>query len=708
MLPQTVRTSIPSFESGGSILAGAACLFRPKSRQTVSEWAVEHRAFDIETAPWQAEIMDALGDPETSEVGLMGPAQQGKSEIGLAWIGWSIDHDPADMLVCQPDKSLAQDFVVRRIDPMIDSTGAVKAQLLPAANANNIFLKRFRAMLLTSIWPVAGQFRARPVPRGWLDDFDQIDADIEGQGSAIGLLDSRAENFEGRDTKFISSSPARQKGKADIEAFVETGTDERLLPVCPSCGDRFEPDMTRDLRFERGSLDEAERTAHVVCPVNGCILPPSARRQLLQSLVSLPNRGFVATYPERGKRRRTFRVDGLLGFKSWPQRARQWRDAEIAWETRQDESELRSFWNTKAGKNYRSIHAGEKPIETSDLAERREKGFFLGVVPRGPVFTVVVVDAQHDRFDCAQIGFGEGLESWVIDRWSIDVLDDGLTPLAPFKYREHWQVLLPLFNRRLPLADGSGLAPPPLTVAIDTGGGGDAGDGATEHAKQFWYAARAIGVHPTRLTLIKGGKNPGADLMPRAKFADQKLKGGAKRNSPQLWMPNVHRLKLIIDARLRRTKPGPGYIHLPGGRVGGGQLPPSVIEENTGRLTDRHLEEITAEQLDGGKWKKIRPRNETWDLLVYAYAAILRPPFAQSRPHMRWVPEAFRIGEQVTLPLGGTDPEAMAAVDIPAPAAPALTPPNAPVRAPVTKRPSPPARNVKLPVRGKSWLNRRK
>jgi hypothetical protein len=47
-----------------------------------------------------------------------------------------------------------------------------------------------------------------------------------------------------------------------------------------------------------------------------------------------------------------------------------------------------------------------------------------------------------------------------------------------------------------------------------------------------------------------------------------------------------------------------------------------------------------------GKWEKVRPRNETWDLLVYAYASILRPPFAQSRTHMRWVPAAFRVPDQ--------------------------------------------------------------
>ena len=649
MLHQS-RTVIPPFESGGSIVAGAAKLYRPKERLTVSQWAKEHLAFDEDTAPWQAEVMDALSDPETSEVGLMGPAQQGKSEIGLAWIGWSIEHDPADMIVCQPDKSLMQDFVVRRISPMITNIKVLKAELLEKASADNIFLKQFRGMLLTSVWPVAAQFRARPVPRGWLDDFDQIPADIEGQGSAVGLLDSRAESFEGRDTKFVSSSPADDPDKGDIAAFCESGTDERCMPVCPECGDRFEPDTMRDLRFTEGTLDEAERTAHVICPVNGCVLEPSARRKLIASLSTLPNRGFVVKNPAAGKRRRGFRVDGLLGFKSWTERARQLRDAQLAWETRQDESALRSFVNTKAGQKYRSKLSGEKPVASSDLAARREAGFAIGTVPAGVKVIVIVVDAQANRFECMAFGFGDGLEGWVIDRWAIDVLDDGLTTLAPFREPEHADVLLPLWSKTWPLADGSGQSPPALCVAIDTGGGGFKGDGWTASAKRLWHKATGSiasggwGIHRSRVTLLKGGNNPRGKLMPPAEFADRKMAGGAKRHSPQLWLPNVHSIKNIIDARLRRTAPGPGYIHLPGADRPGARKR-EKFDQDRG-LEAQYLDEITAEELQKGRWEKIRPRNETWDHLVYAYAAILKPPFAQSRTEMHWVPVPYRVPDQ--------------------------------------------------------------
>ncbi|MCK0533412.1 terminase gpA endonuclease subunit [Sphingobium agri] len=678
---------IPPFETGFDIVRRLASLIRPKEGLTVSQWAERYLPeYDPLALPYLAEIMDACSDPETSEVGDMGPAQGGKSKVGEAFIGWSIEHSPAPFMVTQPDKVLMQDFVVRRIGTMIDKSPVVKAQLLPTASADNIFLKQFRGMLLTSTWP-ANMGRARPIQRGWLDDYDQFPADIDGQGDGVSLMFGRMTSFEGRETILVSSSPAWEQGsrKANIEAFIVAGTNERLHPVCPSCGDRIELDIRRDLHFDRGSIELAEETAHVVCPANGCELLPSDRSRLIASTATLPNRGFVAHNKAASRRRRTFHRDGLLAFTSWGKLARQWREAELAWELRQDEAPLKSFFNTKGGYNYRSILSGEKPVETDVLKQRREAGWKLGTVPRGVKVVNVVVDVQHDRFECGAVGYGKDRESWLIDRFSIDVLDDGLTQVSPFTHPEHWKVLLGLFDRLYPLAelgeDGKPIGHAPvLSVLIDTGGSDRKGDQATAGAKWFWNAARALGVHPSRITLVKGGSNPKGKLMPPGQFADQKAKGGAKRNSAKLWIPNVHAVKNMIDARLRRSTPGPGYIHLP--------------ED----LSDEHVEEITAEELKDGKWEKRRARNETWDILVYGEVALLRPPFAQSRTDMLWVPKGFRIiwpkqGVAILPRPAANDPDQGATV--PEPLA-AITSPAAPQRK---------ARNRPVP-RKQGWMNR--
>lgn len=713
------RWTVPPLETGGQVIARLSRLVEPRPYLSVSDWARRETNFDLEALPWHVEVMDALGDPQTAEVGLLGPSQIGKSTIGLCWIGWTIDRDPGDFGMVQPDRTMTHTFVVTRLEPFIEATDAVRKKLLPVAGANNIFLKQFQGMFIHSAWPVPSQLAQRPWRYGWVDDNDQIEADIggtedqSGQGSIIGLISGRQTSFEGRDTKFVSSSPADEAG-GKTEAFVASGTDERLQPVCPSCGDRWEVDTLRDLRFDaKGTRDQAEASAHVVCP-NGCVLKPEDRRTLLRSLIDLPNRGFVAANPEAGKRRRTFRVDGLMGFTSWEALAGMWRDAQIEWETRQDEGPLRSFVNTKAGKNYRSILSGEKPLKAADLGKRRDPSFAIGTVPAGVVCITVVVDAQATSFQCAAIGWGEKLQCWLIDRWSIDVADDG-TPLRPFSDPSHADVLQPLWTMTWPLADASGESAPPLSVAIDTGGGGTKEDSWTSSVKALWHKATAKasaggwGIERRRITLVKGGNNPNSPkLMPPAEFADKKLKGGAKRNSPDLWLPNVHRIKNILDAWLRKTRPGPCYVNLPGADRPGS--PPRHESDGAPGISDEHLEELTAEELEKGRWKKIRARNETLDLFVMAIASLLKPGMAQSRDHMRWVPFAYRCARQEK-PLmedksasGSIDETARDRADGQEPGAAAASSPAAAPDAPAKRR----NRGIN-PVTGRrsgSWLQR--
>jgi phage terminase large subunit GpA-like protein len=86
--------------------------------------------------------------------------------------------------------------------------------------------------------------------------------------------------------------------------------------------------------------------------------------------------------------------------------------------------------------------------------------------------------------------------------------------------------------------------------------------------------------------------------------------------------------------------------------------------------------ELTAEVLKAGKWVKMRPRNETLDLIVYAAAAIMRPPYAQTRSDMDWVPVEFRAPE--VIPRLGSPPARPAAgaavVNFPSPSPPPTAP----------------------------------
>ena len=75
---------------------------------TVSQWADEYRVLSPEAsaergrwrtdrAPYQREILDAVGDARVERVVVKSSAQVGKTEILLNAIGYYMDYDPAPM-----------------------------------------------------------------------------------------------------------------------------------------------------------------------------------------------------------------------------------------------------------------------------------------------------------------------------------------------------------------------------------------------------------------------------------------------------------------------------------------------------------------------------------------------------------------------------------------------------------------------------------
>lgn len=626
------RPDIPPLAEASAIAARMASGLRPPRRRSVAECAEAHRVldnpgggysgpWDFSRAPWTREPCESLSSGRYSIVVIMGAAQSAKSEVGLNWLLWTIIDSPANMILLHPSKDMMRDFVVTRISQMIRLTPEVRARQLSAPSSDNIFSKRFRGMTLWCAWPVSEQLRARPAPRWWQDDADDIPEDIDGQGSADVLLAARQTTFEGREVGLKTSSPARGPGRG-IEADFEQSTAKRYYWRCPSCGEWWTP-RWEDLVYKAGaSPAEAELSAHLVCPRNGCVIEPRSKRAMVAGGrwvargQTIEGDGRIVGAPPE-TRIDGYHFHGLIGFSSWGRLARMHREAELAFETRFDEEPLRAFYNTQVGVNYVSRVAGARPIQPSELAERvAESDYALGEVPEAVVCLTAAVDVQGDRFEVGVWGWGEGLESWLVDRFAILEAADGRTRIDPARYPEHWGALLArVLWRRYETAAGATL--PILTTAIDTGGA----PGVSDNAAKFWHTARRAGVASPAITLVKGSGNVNAQLLSRT-YIERDARGRPKSRGAILWVLNANRWKDTLDARLRRARPGPGYVHLPRD------------------LPEAYLEELTAEERQGRVWVKVRPRNETLDLMVYAAAGLAR--HAGERSDMGWVPAACR------------------------------------------------------------------
>jgi phage terminase large subunit GpA-like protein len=648
-----------AFADPGVVVSAGLRELRFPERVSPSEAARRHRRLsnpDAYTGPWGGgpyftdhldRVMDCLhSESPYREVGVMGPSQVAKSEIGNNWQLHTVIYDPADLLFIAPDRVLIEAYVKKEFDKMVElarddaDRPVLQDRMLPGASADTMSLKRFRGADFFFYWPTGPRLRALPFPRVRVDDLDDVPTDISDQGDVVSLARGRMGSFAafGRTMLYVNSSP-KLGPRAGIEAFVAAGTAERLWVDCLMCGTPFALYADR-LDFDRlGTPRDAAASASVVCPKCGGAHLQRDKRELLKSYRWI---GKGETAVSRGElaegkvgeieanSRASFFFDGLFGFRPWSEIAELGREAELQLEFEQDDGKLKAWDQTIVGRNYRERADGDEAVSEDELVLRAHASpYVLGEVPPGVIVLVASIDQQGNRFEVSVWGFGLQFRAWLVDRFALvaTVGDDGRQrPLSPARQPEDWAVIhREVMSKTYPLAGAPHLRMKLFNTIVDTGGGGRAEDAATDNAFAWWHSMvlgdPASGRAPlpaTSITLVKGGNNPKARTLPPPTVDVKRQMKGAPQ--AELYVPNVNRLKGILDRRLNRKTDGPGYISFP-------------------RDTDpRHLAELRAETKVGDVWQREPHRNnETWDLYVYAYTVILR--FGASDASLAWVPD---------------------------------------------------------------------
>ena len=147
-------------------------ILEPPKPLTVSTWAAEHRVlsrgasaepgkWNLDRAPYQRIIMDAISDQTWRRIILMTSAQVGKTEIVLNAIGYYSEHDPSPILTVMPTEDMARDFSKDRLAAMIRDTkclSEVYGKVKSRDSSNTILHKQFPGGYVKMIG-VYGAFR---------------------------------------------------------------------------------------------------------------------------------------------------------------------------------------------------------------------------------------------------------------------------------------------------------------------------------------------------------------------------------------------------------------------------------------------------------------------------------------------------------------------------------------------------------------------
>lgn len=601
--------------------------------------------WDPSVAPELVEPLDMVASREYTGIVYVGPARSSKTmSLVLGPISHSVCTDPGDILVIQMSRETARDFSRTEIDRVIRHSPEIQARMSPRVKDDNTFDKFFRnGMLLKIGWPAISQLSSKTLRTVILTDYDRPKnrEDVDGEGTLWSQAFKRIETYMSRGKCIAESSPGEEVMDANwkpsspheappvlgILALYNQGTRARRYWPCKHCGEYFEskpgPEAFNLPPFEElekllkrhDPMTLAEKFAFVYCPSCGGEHTMADRGEMKQR-GRWVHEGETIDVTGRisGTRRRSNIVSYWQGgvsatYQKWDSMLLKYFQGIANYSQTGDETTLKGCVHLDFAAPYLSRLQAKR--RTPEQFEGRLEDLDRGVVPDWVRFLTAAVDTQLHSFRVNVMGWGPGLESVIIERFSIETSKRTDTSgrklgLDPASYLEDWELLIEeVIHRAYPVAGIEGLLVAPRLVLVDSGGR----DGVTTRAYDFWRSLRRRNMGE-RLKLIKGeGRKPGA---PRVNLTYPDNRGrndryAAARGDVPVYLLNVNLIKDTISGDIARTVPGPGYVHLPN------WLEPDFFQQMTAEIRN-----------EKGIWENPKKqRNEDSDLHTYNRAACI-------------------------------------------------------------------------------------
>lgn len=409
------------------------------------------------------------------------------------------------------------------------------------------------------------------------DEIDRWDVDVDEEGDPVDLAETRGSTF-GRNAKFYFSSSPTIKGASRIADLFETSDQRYYYVPCPTCG------HMQVLEWERLLYSADFQTVHYKCSSTDCdvLIEEHHKGEMLAQ-------GEWRSHAKGDGETVGFHLNALyapLGWTSWADLAKQFEKAKRA-QDRGDLEPMQVFYNTRLAKVWDS--AVEQTKGEVLQARALQENYVLGTLTVGVLVLTCSVDVQANRLEVMVIGWGVGMERWVVDFQVI--------PGDPADQRT-WDLLDELLKARYPHPCGVALGI--LATGIDSGGH------HTHEVYQFCRVRRWRNVFA-----LKEASKPGKPVIAqRPSLVDVTWKGQTERNGAELWMIGTDTAKDWIYNRYG-FESGPGAVHF------AKDLPDEFFQQC---VAERKI----ARYVKGYKrieWVKGKAdRNEALDLQVYNLA----------------------------------------------------------------------------------------
>lgn len=423
-------------------------LLRPSQKCDPAQWAAANRVYP-ETAgipgprdPWLTPYMipwsAAVHQGGYRRIVAVTSAQSGKTDSMLDIIGARLDQRPGPIIYVGPTREFLTDQFEPRLMGLLDEAESLKHKVVRGRRMKKTLKHVAGVRVRLAHAGSSSALKSDPAALALIDEFDEMMANVRGQGDVLGLVEARGETYADFATA-ITSTPARglveiahdetsglefwaRSAPEDLESPIwklfQEGTRHHWAWPCKHCADYFIPRFKQLHWPDRATPSQAKRDAYLSCPRCGGVHTEDDKLWMNQrghmvapgQSVSLVNDNPVVSGAPEESSTLSMWTSGLCSpFVTWGQRAETYLTALQSG----DHDRMQTAMNASFGECYSMIASGDVP-EWQEIMERRLP-YKAGEVPMGGLRLVMGVDVQKFSLVFVMRAFGARGTSWLID-----------------------------------------------------------------------------------------------------------------------------------------------------------------------------------------------------------------------------------------------------------------------------------------------------
>jgi len=365
-------------------------------------------------------------------------AQSGKTDSMLDIIGARLDQRPAPILYVGPTKEFLTDQFEPRLMALLDEADTLANKVVRGRRMKKTLKHVAGVRLRLAHAGSSTALKSDPAALALIDEYDEMMANVKGQGDVLGLVEARGETYADFVTA-ITSTPARglveiePDDTSGLEFWARSAPDDLESPIwklwqegtrhhwawpCRHCQEFFIPRF-KQLRWpERATPAQAKQAATLECPrcggqhseadkvwmnARGAMLAPG------QTITLKEDAPHVTGAPAESSTLSMWTSGLCSPFVTWGQRAETYLTALQSG----DHDRIQTAMNAGFGECYAMTASGDVP-DWQEIMERRQP-YRPGDVPSGGLRLVMGVDVQKFSLVYVIRAFGARGTSWLID-----------------------------------------------------------------------------------------------------------------------------------------------------------------------------------------------------------------------------------------------------------------------------------------------------